>query len=101
MLTELSLRSLPIVILLAFFPAAAQAKGGAVSIGQSNPGTIDINRTMDPQSLVSKIGATTIPTTMAGPISAIGTVSSPLQPNSGANGLPLTATASGVPAVAP
>jgi hypothetical protein len=100
--TQLSPRSLLIVILLAFFPAAAQAKGTTVSIGQSNPGVIDINRTIDPQALVPKIGATTIPTTTAGPQapSAIGTVSSPLQPNSGANGLPLTATTSGAPAVA-
>jgi hypothetical protein len=100
MLTQLTPRSLLIVILLAFFPAAAQAKGTAVSIGQSNPGAIDINRTIDPQALVPKIGATTIPTTTAGPQvpSAIGTVSSSLQPNSGANGLPLTATNSGTPA---
>jgi hypothetical protein len=50
---------------------------------------------------VPKIGAIIIPTTTAGPQAptAVGTVSSPLLPNSGANGLPLTATTSGVSAV--
>ena len=96
MLTRLSPRSLLVVTLLVFSPAAAQARGGAVSIGQSNPGTIDINRTIDPQAFVPQIGATTTPMTTGPQVpSATGAVSSPLQPNAGANGVPLTATNSG------
>ena len=86
MLSELLPRALLIVTLLAL-AVPAQAKGGAVSIGQSNPGTLDINRTIDPQTPVTKVGAVAVPTTAA--------VLSPLQPNPGAGGLPLTATNSG------
>jgi hypothetical protein len=93
MLIRLSPRSLLVVALLVFSPAAAQARGGAVSIGQSNPGTIDIKRTIDPQALVRQIGATT--TTGPQALSATGAVLSPLQPTAGANGVPLTATNSG------
>jgi len=81
MLSELLSRALLIVTVL------AQAKGGAVSIGQSNPGTLEINRTIDPQTLVTQVGATAIPTTTA--------VLSQLQPNTGAGGVLLTATNSG------
>ena len=83
MLSELLPRALLIVTVLAL-AVPAQAKGGAVSIGQSNPGTLDINRTMDPQTLVTRVGAAAVPTTAA--------VLSPLPPNTGAGGLPLTAT---------
>ena len=57
--TQPSPRILLIVTLLAFAPVSAQAKGGAVSIGQTNPGTLDINRTIDPQSVAPRGGATT------------------------------------------
>jgi hypothetical protein len=78
--------------LLAFVtaPALSAAKSSsAVSIGQSNPGTADINRTIvsQPQVLVP-----VVPTT--------GSVSSPLAPNTGVGGLPLTSTSSGAPAAA-
>ena len=53
MLSELLPRALLIVTVLAL-AVPAQAKGGAVSIGQSNPGTLDINRTIDPQTLVTQ-----------------------------------------------
>jgi hypothetical protein len=84
--SELLPRALLIVTVLAL-AVPAQAKGGAVSIGQSNPGTLDINRTIDPQTLVPQVGAAAVPTTAA--------VLFPLQPNTGAGGLPLTATNSG------
>jgi len=86
MLSELLPRALLIVTVL-FLTVPAQAKGGAVSIGQSNPGTLDINRTIDPQTLVIQVGAVAVP--------AMAAVLSPLQPNAGAGGLPLTATNSG------
>jgi hypothetical protein len=86
MLSELLPRALLIVTVLAL-AVPAQAKGGAVSIGQSNPGTLDINRTIDPQTLVIQVGAVAVP--------AMAAVLSPLQPNAGAGGLPLTATNSG------
>ena len=82
MLSELLPRALLIVTVLAL-TVPAQAKGGAVSIGQS----LDINRTIDPQTLVTQVGAAAVPTTAR--------VLSPLQPNAGAGGLPLTATNSG------
>lgn len=94
------------VLALAGVPAFAAGKSsGAISIGQSNPGTVDINRT-----IVSPLGthapataATTSPTlplaTSTGPqtLSDTGAVMPPLQPNTGTNGLPLTATSSGTP----
>ena len=83
MLSKLLPRALLIVTVLAL-AVPAQAKGGAVSIGQSNPGTLDINRTIDPQTLVTQVGAAAVPS-MAG-------VLSPIQPNTGAGGVPLTAT---------
>ena len=88
MLGELLPRALLIVTVLAL-AVPAQAKGGAVSIGQSNPGTLDINRTIDPQTLVTvtQVGAVAVPTTAA--------VLSPLQPNTGAGGVLLSATNSG------
>jgi hypothetical protein len=103
MLTQLSPRSLLVVTLLAFSPAAVQAKGSAVSIGQSNPGTLDINRTIDPQLLMPQRAATTTPTTSSATqvLGVNGTAlpaNSVLLPNAGANGLPLTATNSGPPA---
>ena len=86
MLSELLPRALLIVTVLAL-AVPAQAKGGAISIGQSNPGTLDINRTIDAQTPVTQVGTATVPTTAA--------VLSPPQPNTGAGGLSLTATNSG------
>ena len=86
MLSKLLPRALLIVTVLAL-TVPAQAKGGAVSIGQSNPGTLDINRTIDPQTLVTQVGAVAVP--------AMAAVLSPLQPNTGAGGVLLTATSSG------
>jgi hypothetical protein len=83
-------RSLLIVGLLSYSAVSVQARGGSSSVGQSNPGTVDINRTMDPQALVSQVGATAA--------TASSTVSTPvglLQPNASANGLSLAATTSG------
>jgi hypothetical protein len=83
-------RGLLVVALLALWVASAQARGGSSSVGQSNPGTVDINRTIDPQALVSQVGAT--------PAMASSTGSAPgdlLRPNAGANGLSLAATTSG------
>ena len=94
MLAQPIQRVLPIVLLLAVAVAPTQA--ATVTIGQSNPGTIDINRTIDPQALVPQVSPAISATTMTNPgISTSGVVSSPLQPNTGANGLPLTATSSG------
>jgi len=50
MLAQPVQRVLPIVLLLALTVAPTQA--ATVTIGQSNPGTIDINRTIDRQALV-------------------------------------------------
>ena len=85
-----SSRSLLIVILLAFPVATGQARGRAVSVGQLNPGTIDINRKIDPQALVPQVGATSMGVSSPGaaPIAVP-------EPNAGAHGLPLTATSSG------
>ena len=83
-------RGLLIVALLSLCAASAQARGGSSSVGQSNPGTVDINRTIDPQALVSQVGATAAMASSTG-----STPVSLLQPNAGANGLSLTATASG------
>jgi hypothetical protein len=125
MLPRLSAHTLPLVLLLFAFAASsaiAAGRSSAVTIGQSNPGTLDINRTIDPQ-LVARPGAqstavttaplttstsTTSPLTTSPIISspmttsvgaqaptATGAVATPLQPNTGANGLPLTATTSG------
>jgi hypothetical protein len=83
-------RGLLVVALLALWVASAQARGGSSSVGQSNPGTVDINRTIDPKALVSQVGAT--------PAMASSTGSAPgdlLRPNAGANGLSLAATTSG------
>jgi len=90
MLTQLSPRALLAITLLVFSAAAAQARGGTISVGQSNPGTADINRTIDPELLVTQSGTTTQTSTGSQALSV-----SPLQPNTGANGLPLTATNSG------
>ena len=69
--------------------AAAQApskKASAASVGQSNPGTADINRTIVSQPQVIQSPAPVVPTT--------GSVPSPLAPNTGVGGLPLTSTPS-------
>ena len=96
MLIKSSLRIVPVVMLLAFAAIPAQAKGSAaVTIYQSNPGTIDINRTIDPQTLLPQVNPTINATATSPQISTGGLVSSPLEPNTGANGLPLTATNSG------
>jgi hypothetical protein len=86
----ISPRSFLIVVLLASSGATAQARGRALSIGQLNPGAIDINRKIDPQALVTQVGVT--PTGVSSPGSAPAVV---LQPNADAHGLPLTATSSG------
>ena len=86
----LSSRFLLVGVLLTVAAAHAPSKAAsAVSVGQSNPGTVDINRTIvsQPQALVP-----VVPTT--------GSVSSPLAPNTGVGGLPLTSTSSGAPAAA-
>ena len=81
------------VTLLAYAATSASSNGpSVVSIGQSNPGTVDtvdIVRAIDPQTAV-----TTIPTTSTGS-RVLGGAS--LQPNTGALGLPLTATNLGGP----
>ena len=94
--TQPFLRIVPVVILLAFAAIPAQARGSsAVTIYQSNPGTIDINRTIDPQALLPQVNPIINATATSPQISTGGVVSSPLEPNTGANGLPLTATNSG------
>ena len=121
MTSQLTSRALVVVSLLSL--ATPVLAAGAVTIGQSNPGTIDINRTIDPQ-LVGHAGAqpaaatptpvTTSTSTTSSQVSVpaasspittsgsqtpfiTGAVSPPLQPNTGANGVPLTATSSGAP----
>lgn len=121
MMSQLTSRALVVVSLLGLATPALAA--GAVTIGQSNPGTIDINRTIDPQ-LVAHPAAQSTPVTTTpistspsaasspGTVPAVsspmttsgsqtqfitGAVSPPLQPNTGANGVPLTATSSGAP----
>ena len=71
-------------VLLALSPIGAQARGGGGSL--TNPGTSDINRTIDPQAAVAQVGSTAV----SGVITT-----GPLQPNVGANGLALPATTSG------
>ncbi len=83
-------RGLLVVALLSLCAASAEARGGSSSVGQSNPGTVDINRTIDPQALVSQVGATPATTS-----SVASTPVGLLQPNAGANGLSLAATTSG------
>lgn len=78
MLSELLPRALLNVTVLAL-TIPAQAKEGTVSIGQSNPGTLDINGTIDPQTLVTQVGAVAVP--------AMAAVLSSLQPNAGAGGV--------------
>ena len=73
-------RGLLIVALLSLCAASAQARSGSSSVGQSNPGTVDINRTIDPQALVSQVGATAAMASSTG-----STPVSLLQPNAGAN----------------
>ena len=113
-------RVMPLLMLLALANSAAAAgRSSTGTIGQSNPGTLDINRTIDPQ-LVAPVGApsatTTVPLTTSSVTTAplvtsspmtfstgspvpsnTGAVLPPLQPTTGANGLPLTATSSGAP----
>ena len=83
-------RSLLIVALLSLSAISAQARGGSSSVGQSNPGTVDINRTIDPQALVSQVGtiAAVAGSTGSTPVGL-------LQPDAGPNGLSLATTASG------
>lgn len=89
----LSSRILLVGVLLTFAAVQAPSKGAsAVSVGQSNPGTVDINRTIVSQPQVIQSPAPVVPTT--------GSVSSPLAPNTGVGGLPLTSTSSGAPAAA-
>jgi hypothetical protein len=77
-------------VLLVFSPMAAQARGGGGSL--TNPGTTDINRTIDPQAAVTQVGSTAVTGVMT---------TGPLQPNAGANGLTLPATTTGaIPASA-
>lgn len=122
MTRQLTSRALVALSLLGLATPALAAS--AVTIGQSNPGTIDINRTIDPQlvahpaaqsSPVTTTPFTTSPsaasslatapiasspmTTSTGSQTQIvtGAASPPLQPNTGANGVPLTATSSGAP----
>ena len=79
----LSSRILLVGALLTVAAAQAPSKGAsAVSVGQSNPGTADINRTIVSQPQVIQSPAPVVPTT--------GSVSSPLAPNTGVGGLPLT-----------
>jgi hypothetical protein len=83
-------RGLLVVALLSLCAASAEARGGSSSVGQSNPGTVDINRTMDPQALVSQVAV------MPAMVSSTGsTAVGLLQPDAGANGLSLAATTSG------
>ena len=82
-------RGLLVVALLSLCAASAEARGGS-SVGQSNPGTVDINRTIDPQALVSQVGATAAMASSTG-----STPVGLLQPDAGANGLSLAATTSG------
>jgi hypothetical protein len=89
----LSSRILLVGALLIFAAVQAPSKGAsAVSVGQSNPGTADINRMIVSQPQVIQSLAPVVPTT--------GSVSSPLAPNTGVGGLPLTSTSSGAPAAA-
>ena len=60
-------RGLLIVALLSFSAVSVQARGGSSSVGQSNPGTVEIRRTIDPQALVSQVGATPAMTSSTGP----------------------------------
>ena len=88
----LSSRILLVGALLTLAAAHAPSKAAsAASVGRSNPGTADINRTIvsQPQAISP---APVVPTT--------GSVSSPLAPNTGVGGLPLTSTSSGAPAAA-
>ena len=89
----LSSRILLVGALLTLAAAQSPSQGAsAVSVGQSNPGTVDINRTIVSQPQVIQSPAPVVPTT--------GSVPSPLAPNTGVGGLPLTSTSSGAPAPA-
>ena len=89
----LSSRILLVGALLTLAAAQSPSQGAsAVSVGQSNPGTVDINRTIVSQPQVIQSPAPVVPTT--------GSVPSPLAPNTGVGGLPLTSTSSGAPAAA-
>ena len=90
---SLSSRIFLVGALLTVAAAQAPSKGAsAVSVGQSNPGTADINRTIVSQPQVIQGLAPVVPTT--------GSVSSPLAPNTGVGGLPLTSTSSAPAAAA-
>ena len=90
------------LVVAAAVPAIAQtsSRGGSrgSSIGQSNPGTQDINRTIDPNQTRSLPGApapgsTTLQTQSLG----TNTVNTPLAPNSNGMGQTLPSTSSKAP----
>jgi len=75
-----------VVAALALSVVSAEARGG---VSMTNPGTSDINRTIDSQAFVSEVASPAAVATLE-PVS-------PLQPNSGAKGLASPATAEAIP----